>query len=150
MSTEEKKDYGKEYRKRKVHRVIIFSQEQYHLLLKLAQKQQKPFSTMVRELAIAQASNNYVLPLDSQTHEVKILLIKYGSNLNQIAHISNSKLEVSSESIAKIQVEFKALQKAITAIYDKPIRVNDLVRNTLIKTPSYASEIKAVLTQLHL
>jgi len=150
MSTEEKKDYGKEYRKRKIHRVIIFSQAQYQLLFKLAQKQQKPFSTMVRELALAQATNQYVLPLDTQTHEVKILLIRYGSNLNQIAHISNSKLEVSPELIETIQAEFKALQKAITAIYDKPIRVNDLVHNTLIKTPSYANEIKEVLTQLHL
>ncbi|QMU65123.1 MAG: plasmid mobilization relaxosome protein MobC [Flavobacteriaceae bacterium] len=150
MTAEEKKAYNKEYRKNRIHRIIIFSQEQYDMLLKLAQKHHKPFSTLVRELALSQAKNQYVLPLEEQTQEVKILLVRIGTNINQIAHIANATKKISIEIIKKIQTEFSELQKAIIAIYDKPQSVSELIRNTLIKTPSYADEIKTVLNQLHL
>ena len=91
MTKDENKNYQHEYRKRKVHRVIIFSQAQYKFLFELAKKQDKPFGTFVRELALAQGKNEYVLPSDEATRLVKILLIKYGTNLNQLAHIANAK-----------------------------------------------------------
>jgi len=150
MTASEKSAYNKEYRKHRVHRVIIFSKEEYEYLITLAEKHRKPFSTLVRELALAQSKNQYLLPMDEQTHEVKIQLIRIGTNLNQISKIANSKNEISLDIIKKIQTEFSKLQKAIIAIYDKPLRISDLVRNTLIKTPNYADEIKAVLNQLHL
>lgn len=50
MTPEAKKVYNKEYRKHRVHRVIIFSKEEYEHLTTLAEKHRKPFSTLVREL----------------------------------------------------------------------------------------------------
>ena len=142
--------YNKEYRKHRVHRVIIFSKEEYEHLSALAEKHRKPFSTLVRELALAQSNNEYLLPLEEQTQEVKVLLIRIGTNINQIAHICNATKKISLDIIKKLQAEFSELQRAMIAIYDKPMRISDLVRNTLIKTPNYAEEIKAVLNQLHL
>ena len=147
MTSKERKKYLKQYREHKVHRVIIFSKEEYELLMSKAEKQNKPFSTMVRELALAQATNEFVLPNDEQTHEVKILLVRYGTNLNQISHISNSKREISQETIEEIQQQFLEMRNAIVKIYDKPIPVKELVRNTLIKTPAYADDIKEILIQ---
>jgi hypothetical protein len=148
MTKDQHNNYQHEYRKRKVHRVIIFSQAQYTFLFELAKKQDKPFGTFVRELALAQGKNEYVLPSDEATHSVKILLIKYGSNLNQLAHIANAKKEVSNDTIKTVQQEFLAMKDAIVKIYDKPIPVKELVRNTLITTPSYSEEIRDVLIQL--
>lgn len=150
MTQEEKqKEYQKQYRDRKMHRLVIFSQEQYQLLQKVAERQQKPFSTMVRELALAQASNQYVLPLNEQTHEVKILLIRYGTNLNQIAFVANSTRKTPSEILEKVRANFHEMQTGIMKIYNSPIEVKELVRRTLTKTPSYAEEIRKVLTQFH-
>ncbi|QMU64813.1 MAG: plasmid mobilization relaxosome protein MobC [Flavobacteriaceae bacterium] len=150
MTADKKSAYSKEYRKLRVHRVIIFSKEEFQHLTALAEKHRKPFSTLVRELALAQSKNQYLLPLEEQTQEVKIQLIKIGTNINQIAHVCNATKKISLDIIKKLQAEFSELQKAIVAIYDKPQSLSDLIRNTLIKIPSYAEEIKAVLTQLHL
>jgi hypothetical protein len=148
--SKDKNEYQKEYRKHKVHRVVIFSQEQYQLLKKLSLQQQKPFTTMVRELALQQATNQFVLPLDEQTNEVKILLIRYGTNLNQISHVCNSTHKVTTEIIEEVQTNFLEMKKGIVKIYDEPIQVKELVRRTLIKKPEYAKEIKFILTELQL
>ena len=140
MTSDKKSAYSKEYRKLRIHRVVIFSKEEFQHLTTLAEKHRKGFSTLVRDFALAQSKNQYVLPLKEQTHKVKILLIRYNTNLNQIAHIANATKEISLEIIKKVKEEFSELQKAIIAIYDKPLRLSDLIRNSLIKTPSYAEE----------
>lgn len=146
MNTE-KNNYQKQYRKHRVHRIIIFSQEEYKILMGIAEQQRKPFGTLVRELALAQASNRYIIPYEKQTHRVKILLIRYGTNLNQIAHVLNSTKAFPKGGIDNIKKEFSKMQKGIMKIYNEPIQVKDLVHHTLIKNPDYLEEIELVLKE---
>lgn len=145
MTSVQKNNYQKQYRKDKKHCLIIFSQEQHQFLNEKAKKAGKSFGAYVREQTLAKVGEKYILPFDEQTHEVKILLIRYGTNLNQIAHLVNSTKKISPEIIQKIQAEFAEMQTGIMKIYNAPIQVKDLVRNTLIKNPEYAEKIKTVL-----
>lgn len=147
MTQQEKNEYQKAYRKQKIHRVIIFEKDEYQFLLDKSKKERKPFITYVRELALAKAKEVYIVPFDKQTAEVKILLIRYGTNLNQIAHITNSKKDISLLEIQKIQKEFTEMRQGIQKIYNTPIKVKDLVQNTLIKNPDYFAEIQKTLNK---
>ncbi len=148
MTQQEKSDYQKAYRKQKVHRVIIFEKDEYQFLFDKSKKARKPFITYIRELALAKAKEVYIVPFDKQTDEVKILLTRYGTNLNQIAHIANAKKDISLLEIQQIQKQFSEMQQGIQKIYNAPIKVKDLVRNTLIKNPEYFAEIQKVLKDL--
>lgn len=133
--------------KYRIRRLIIFSKEEYEMLLTKANLQRKPFGTFVRELALAKVKHEYIVPLDIQNHEVKLLLLRYGVNLNQIAHICNALGKISLAEIQKIQKQFSAMQQGIMKIYNAPIQVKDLVRHTLIKNPEYLGEIKKILNE---
>jgi hypothetical protein len=125
MTNKEKNTYQKQYRQEKKHCTIIFELEQHGFLNSKAIKAGKPFGTYVREQALANASKEYVLPFDTQTHEVKILLIRHGTNLNQIAFVANAKKDISLEIIQQIQKQFSEMQQGITKIYNAPIEVKE-------------------------
>lgn len=147
MTKEEKKKYDHQYRKRKKHRVIIFTLSQYNFLLRKAKEEGKPFGTYVRELALSQAKNEYVIPYNQQGEEVKILLVRIGTNINQIARVINTKQEVFADQIEEVQNQFSELRDGIHKIYNAPLQVKDLVRRTVFQNPAYAKEIKTVLKE---
>ncbi len=149
MTAKDRKNtYQKQYRQQKKHCLIIFGQEQYNLLKTEATKAGKPFGAFVRELALASASIEYILPYDQQTHDVKVLLVRYGTLLNQIALVVNSTKTVSPEIMERVRANFFEMQAEIKKIYNTPIEVKELVLHTLIKNPDYADDIQQVLTQL--
>ena len=143
----DKNKYQRLYRQEKKHCLIIFSQQQHLFLKAKAGKAGKPFGAYVRELALASASNEYILPFDEQTHEVKILLIRYGTLLNQVAFMVNSTKTATPEIIEQVRVNFSEMQAGIMNIYNAPIQVKELVRHTLIKNSDYVSEIAHVLKE---
>lgn len=147
MTHKDKNTYQRHYRQQKKHCTIIFTPEQHEFLNAKAKKIGKPFGTFLRERALASVSKEYILPFESQTNEVKILLIRYGTNLNQIAHLVNATKKISPEIIEDVRANFTKMQAGIMKIYNTPIEVKELVRRTVIKNPSYASEIIDVLNQ---
>lgn len=147
MPSKNHTEYQREYRKQRVHRVIIFSQDDYKTLLKSAQEYQKPFSSHVRELALSQVSNQYVLPNDKDTKRVQILLIKFGTTQNQIAHVCNATFNVSQEAIERIQTLFKQMEQDVMAVYRNPPLVENVVRKAILKNPDYLHRIKTVLNE---
>ena len=147
MNKKTHRDYQREYRKHKMIRVIIFSQNEYRILQNAAQEQQKPFSTFVRELALAQVTNQYVLPNAMQTKSVQLLLTRIGTNVNQIAHLANATLQISSEKIQSIQKHFSKIEEGIMDIYKKPVLVEDIVRASVKANPDYLKRIETVLKE---
>lgn len=142
---EYKKEYRRRYQKNRIHRVIIFSPEEFALLKKASKNHKKPFSTFVRESALAYVSNGYIIPDPSETRLVLVALKKYGVNLNQISHLCNSRKTVRSTEITNVQNNFKGLEKNIKSIYTKPIKIEDFIRDVIKKNPAYAHRIQAVL-----
>jgi len=147
MPSNQHTEYQKQYRKHRIHRVIIFSKEEYQLLLDLAKEHHKPFSTFVREVALAHVSNQYVLPNDEQTKAVQVLLIRYGTNLNQIAHVTNATFHISREKIFEIQNQFQKLRQEILDLYNKPIPVEEVIRNAIHKNPEFKQRIELILKE---
>jgi len=147
MTSAKKNTYQRRYRQEKKHCTIIFSLEQHQFLDRKAKKAGKGFGSYVRELALFKAKEEYILPYNEQTHEVKILLVRYGTNLNQISHLCNSTRKVSPEIIEQVRQQFSEMQTGIMKIYNAPIQVKELVRHTLIKTPEYSKEIENVLNE---
>ena len=148
MTHKDKNTYQRHYRQQKKHCTIIFTPEQHEFLNAKAKKTGKPFGTFLREIALASVSKEYILPFDTQTHEVKILLIRYGTNLNQIAHLVNATKKISPEIIEHVRANFAEMQAGIMKIYNTPIEVKELVRHTVIKNPDYAKEIEKILNEL--
>ena len=147
MPSNQHTEYQKHYRKHRIHRVIIFSKEEYQLLLDLAKEHHKPFSTFVREVALAHVSNQYVLPNDEQTKAVQVLLIRYGTNLNQIAHVTNATFHISREKIFELQHQFQKLRQEILDLYNKPIPVEEVIRNAINKNPEFKQRIELILKE---
>jgi hypothetical protein len=145
MTSNQHTEYQKQYRKHRIHRVIIFSKEEYQILLNLAKEHRKPFSTFVREVALAHVSNQYVLPNDEQTKAVQVLLIRYGTNLNQIAHVTNATFHISQEKIYEIQNQFQKLRQEVLDLYNKPIPVEQVIRDAITKHPEFKEQIALIL-----
>ena len=143
-----KKMYAKEYAKKRVHRVVIFSQEEYKRLKTACKNHRKPFSTFVRESALAYTFNGYILPNPSETKAVLLALKRYGVNLNQISHLCNYRSKVLSKDVERVQSNFGSLSKDIKRIYTQPIKIEDFVRDVLSKNPQYAPKIQKVLNDL--
>lgn len=147
MNRKSHTEYLRDYRKHRVHRVIIFSQEDYDMLLALAKKYHKPFSTLVRELALAQANNQYLLPNEQQAKSVQYLLKKMGTNINQLAHVANATLELPYDGIQFMQKEFVKLENDIKNIYHKPIIIEDIIQYAISTSPAYIERIKNILKE---
>ncbi len=143
-----KKMYAKQYAKKRVHRVIIFTPEEYARLLVASKNHGKPFSTFVRESALAYTSNGYILPDPAETKAVLVALKRYGTNLNQISHLCNSIQNVRSKEIIKVQDNFNMLAKDIKRIYTQPIQIENFVRDVVKKNPGYAPKIYHILDTL--
>lgn len=147
MSSKNHAEYQRNYRKNRIHRIIIFSIEEYQTLENSARECKKPFSTYVRELALSQASNQYVLPDMEDTKRIQLLLIKFGTNLNQIAHTANAIYDVPPSVITQVQEQFKNMEREIMAVYKNPPLVEDMVRDSILKNPEYLDRIKTVLNE---
>ena len=149
MNRKSHTEYLRDYRKHRVHRVIIFNQEDYDMLLALAKKYRKPFSTLVRELALAQAqaNNQYLLPNEQQTKSVQYLLKKIGANINQLAHVANATFELPHSGIQFMQKEFVKLENDIKNIYHKPIIIEDIIQNAISTNPAYIKRIENILKE---
>lgn len=147
MNKETHRDYQREYRKHRMIRVVIFSQDEYRILQNAAQEHRKPFSTFVREMALAQVTNQYVLPNAKQTKAVQLLLTRIGTNVNQIAHLANATLQISTEKIQSVQKHFSKIEEGIMDIYKKPVLVEDMVRASISKDSDYLKRIETVLNE---
>ncbi len=147
MNRKSHTEYLRDYRKHRVHRVIIFNQEDYDMLLDLSKKYQKPFSSLVRELALAQANNQYLLPNEEQTKSVQFLLKKMGTNINQLAHVANATLELPHSGIEFMQKEFINLENDIKNIYHKPIIIEDIIKYAISTNPAYIKRIENILKE---
>jgi|GEM_PF-6758928 len=147
MPTNEHTEYQKQYRKHRIHRVIIFSKEEYQLLLDLAKEYHKPFSTFVREVALAHISNQYVMPNDEQSKAVQVLLIRYGTSLNQVAHLANATSHISHVGILNIQKQFQKMRQEIIDLYNKPVPVEEVIRNAIHKNPEFKQRIELILKE---
>lgn len=143
-----KKMYAKEYAKKRVHRIIIFTPEEYARLKVASDNHGKPFSRFVRESALAYTSNGYILPDPTETKAVLVALKRYGVNLNQISHLCNSIQSVRSTEIIKVQNNFNRLAKDIKRIYTKPIQIEDFVLDVVQKNPNYVPKIYHVLENI--
>jgi Mobilization protein NikA len=147
MHSKNHTEYQKQYRKHRIHRLIIFSREEYQTLLNSAKEHHKPFSTFIREMALAHISNQYVLPNDEQTKAVQLLLTRYGTNLNQLAYISNATFHIDDDRIAVIQNQFQKLKQEIIDLYNKPISVEEVIRDAFRRDPEFKKRIAIILNE---
>lgn len=141
-----KQEYNKFYRKEKIHRLIIFNPDEFELLKKEAEKYGQSFSGFVKNSALAYLNQEFILPSPEQTREVLIAFTRYGTNLNQIAHISNSNKSIFSNQVSHIQNNFNELNKKITRIYTQPFKLEQVLSQTLKTNPTYIEQIKPIVT----
>lgn len=147
---EYKKEYNKIYRREKmVHRVVIFTPDEFNFLKKSAAEYKKSFSGFVKESALAYLNQEFILPTPEQTRKVLVALTKYGTNLNQIAHHANTHKTLFSGQISDIQNSFRGLNNQVTRIYQHPYKLEDVLEQTLNKNPTYIEQIKPILTRFY-
>lgn len=141
-----KKEYNKRYRLEKVHRIIIFSSEEFEFLKKAAQQHNHSFSGFVKNSSLAYLKQEFILPSPQQTREVLVAFTKYGVLLNQIAHVSNASNSIYSNQISHIQNNFKELRNQVTKIYTQPYKLDQVISQTLENEPSYIEQIRPIVT----
>jgi len=145
---EYKKEYNKHYRKEKmVHRVVIFSPDEFEFLKKSAVEYKKSFSGFVKESALAYQKQKFILPSPEQTREVLVALTRYGTNLNQISFHSNVHKNLFAGQMSHIQNNFKKLNDQISKIYQHPHTLEEILQQALEENPAYIEQIKPILTQ---
>ena len=142
---EYKKEYRKLYQKKRVHRVLIFSHEEFALLKRACKNHKLPFSTFVRESALKYLSNGFIVPDKAQTKHVLVALKRYGVLLNQIAYIVNAKKTVNPAHIEKVQKNFQALETDVKKIFTEPVLIEDFIREVIVKEPLYVDKIQSIL-----
>lgn len=143
--TEYRKEYKKKYQKKRIHRVVIFTHEEYELIKQASENHKLGFSTFVRESAIKYLSNGYVVPDKEQVKSILVAFKKYGTLLNQIAFLVNSKKAVDLNQISAVQDNFHDLEKEIRQIFKEPITIEDIVLNIISIEPKYIDKIQLIL-----
>ena len=142
---EYKKEYKKKYQQERIHRVVIFTHEEYELLKRASDNYKLGFSTFVRESAIKYLSRGYIIPDKEQTKSVLVAFKRYGTLLNQIAHIVNSTKKADLHHIKMIQDNFSDLEKELKQIFTEPVPVDDLLKRVITKEPQYIDKIQSIL-----
>lgn len=142
---ENRKRYVKEYRKKRIHRVIIFSQEEYDLLVQASKNHDLPFATFVRESALKYISRGFIVPDKDELKNIQVLLRRYGVLLNQAQFVINSQKYASPEQIRSIRKNFFDLEKEIRGIIESPIIIEDFIADLLKQDPSYRPKIQTIL-----
>lgn len=146
---ENRKEYKKRYQKQRVHRSIIFTDEEYELLLKASKNHKMGFSTFVREASLKYLTNGYIVPGKEQTHKVLVALKRQGTLVNQIAHQVNASKRVNPSQIQAVREIFNAQEAELNQIFTSPILIEDFVREVISKEPKYIEKIQSVLNSLN-
>ena len=142
---ENRKQYLKEYHKERVHRIIIFSKEEYALLKKGSKNHKLPFATYVRRSALKYQSRGFIIPDEKETKKILVLLKRYGVLLNQIAYVVNSQKYVNKETFIRVKENFDSLEKELRDIIEEPIIIEDFISNLINNDPSYIDRIKTII-----
>lgn len=142
---ENRKQYLKEYQKKRVHRVIIFSKEEFALLKQASKNHALPFATFIRESALKYVSRGFIVPDKDELKKILVLLKKYGVLLNQITYVVNSQKFASPESLKNVLENFDALENEIRGIIESPMIIEDFIADLIEKEPSYHSRIQTLL-----
>jgi len=145
-----RKRYVKDYHKLRVHRVIIFTQEEYNQLLQASKNHGLPFATFVRESALNYVSRGFIVPDKEELRQIQVLLKKYGVLLNQTVYVINSHKHASPMLINRINENFLALENEIRAVIETPIIIEDFITELIKKEPSYHPRIQTTLNNLAL
>jgi len=142
---ENRKQYLKEYHKVRIHRVLIFSKEEYALLKKGSKNHKLPFATYVRKCALEYQSRGFIIPDEEETKKILVLLKRYGVLLNQICAVINYQKYASPEILITVQGNFNALEKELRNIFEEPIIIEDFILNLIKKDPSYINRILTII-----
>jgi len=142
---ENRKQYLKEYHKERIHRVIIFSKEEFAVLKKGSKNHKLPFATYVRQCALNYQSRGFIIPDEKEVRQILVLLKRYGVLLNQIAYIVNSQKHANPEILNKVQENFISLEKELRNIIEEPIIIEDFILDLIINDPSYIDKILAII-----
>jgi hypothetical protein len=142
---ENRKQYLKEYHKERIHRVIIFSKEEYALLKKGSKNHKLPFATYVRKCALKYQSRGFIIPDEEETMKICVLLKRYGVLLNQITYVVNSQKYINKETLIRVKGNFDSLEKELRGIIEKPIIIEDFILNLIYKDPSYINRINTII-----
>ncbi len=142
---ENRRRYLKEYHKVRIHRVIIFSKEEYALLKKGSKNHKLPFATYVRKSALKYQSRGFIIPDKDEARQLLVLLKRYGVLLNQIAYVVNSQKYANPDLLIKVQKNFNSLENEIRSIIEEPIIIEDFISDLINREPSYIDRILAII-----
>lgn len=142
---ENRKQYLKEYQRKRVHRVIIFSHEEFALLKRASKNHNLAFATFVRVSALKYLSRGFIVPDKNESKQILVLLKRYGVLLNQIAYVVNSQKYANPEMLNKVQGNFNSLEKELRNIFEEPIIIEDFILDLIINDPSYINRILAII-----
>ena len=145
FQNENRKQYLKEYRKERIHRIIIFSKEEFALLKKGRKNHKLPFATYVRKCALNYQSRGFIIPDEEETKKILVLLKRYGVLLNQIAYIVNSQKYVNKEILIRVKENFDSLENELRGVIEEPIIIEDFILNLINKDPAYINKIQTVI-----
>lgn len=145
FTRENRKRYLQEYQRKRIHRVVIFSQEEFALLKQASKNHNLPFATFVRESALKYLSRGFIVPDKNETKQILVLLKKYGVLLNQITHVVNSQKYANHEVLYRVKDNFTALENEIRRIIESPVIIEDFISSLLKEEPSFHSKIQTIL-----
>ncbi len=143
--TENRKEYKRQYQKRRSHRVIIFTHEEDEFLKQGAENHNLPFSTYVRQSALKYQSRGFITLDKTQLKAVLVAHKRYGTLLNQTVHVLNTSKSADKHHIESIQNNFQALATEVRQIITEPILIEDFVQGVINKEPQYIEIIQSIL-----
>lgn len=155
LSSEElvclKKEHDHWYRKQwraednKTHkrRSLRVSRPVDRFIEKEANRHGLSFSGYMIALAEAQSQRRLVTPISDQQvqQDIRILLKKYGVNLNQIAHRVNQRDALYQNELIAIQRDFSVVEKQMLHTFNNPIDVVAAFRSLAKREPQFAKQI---------
>ncbi len=142
---ENRKEYKRQYQKRRSHRVIVLTHEEDELIKQGAKNHNLPISTFIRESALKYQSRGFITLDKTQIKAVLVAHKRYGTLLNQTVHVLNSSKSAELHHIVSIQNNFQALATEVKQIITEPILIEDFVQGVINKEPQYIEIIQSIL-----
>ena len=141
------KDYQREYKKKHHRKELLFKKEEWNILSNAAQKHKMKESNFLKSCIFAYLNQCFILPDDEDVRSLEIALIRYGTNLNQVARMANTRGDVLSGEIEKVIKDYKELRAFVHESLRVPNTISQLLETELENNPHLLTHLETLILE---
>ncbi|PCH91047.1 MAG: hypothetical protein COB85_09675 [Bacteroidetes bacterium] len=141
------KEKQKEFREKNVRKEIILTRKEFSVLCKAAKKHKIKLAPFIKQAALAQVAEKYLLPSDSVVQELELAIRRIGNNVNQLVRYAHQNNYLPKETIAEIQNQLNELEGKISKAFREPLKVHHLVEFAIKKHPELVEQLENLLSK---